>query len=382
MAGDNIKPGAGVQCVSGLMQSRCCMDCRLTCLPQLHSVHNMERIPLIALLLVLWLPVPAYAIAVPDLYEAEVPVSDQQAKSRNRALRAALHIVLVKLTGDRLAPRRAAVQGILRAPSRYVQQYRYKTAAAQEGTALQLWVRFDSDALDNKLRQSGMPVWGKERPSTLIWLVLQDETGRHLVGTEEHAAMINVVKRRAQRRGIALLVPLLDLDDSLRLRASDVWGGFQGPVLAASRRYQADAILTGSISSTSSAIWEGRWVLYLDGQSRTWSTEGGLLDAVLDEGIDGMVDQLVARFMHSSSGLHSLTLSVDDVFNTGQYAKVLQYLESLSAVVEVQVTEVIPGKVTFLLTAHGGEAAVSQAIALGSTLEALMAEGAAYRLRP
>jgi len=367
------------------------MDCGLTCVRQLHSVHSMKTNLSIPLWLILLLPLPLHAIDVPGLYETEVPVLDQQAESRRMALRAALQIVLVKLTGDRLAPQRAALGGIMRTPASYVQQYRYKavnklthTVGGQAGAELQLWVRFDSTALNNKLRQLGMPVWGKERPSTLIWLALQDETGRHLAGMEEHADIMEVVNKRAARRGIALLAPLLDLDDTLRLRASDVWGGFQGPVLAASERYQADAILTGSIISTAPGIWAGRWLAYLAGQTHTWSTEGGPRDAVLDAGIDGLADRLVARFMRSDSGsgVHTISLSVSRIASTEQYAKTLKYLESLSPVVEVQVTEVIPDEVTFLLTAHGGELAVAQAIALGSTLATLTTAEAAYRLLP
>ncbi len=349
----------------------------------------MQRHLLLFFLLPALLPISAYAIKVQGLYEAEVPVSDQRPESTRPALKTALQIVLVKVTGDRFAPGRPALATILQRPDNYVQQYRYKTveraadAAGEEAeTALRLWVRFDRAALNSRLRLLGVPVWGEERPSTLIWLAVQDETGRHLVNPEEHADLLNVVEQRARRRGIALLFPLVDLDDSALLRASDIWGGFQGPVLEASRRYQADAILTGSISSTSSGIWEGRWLAYLQGQTATWFGESDLRDAVLDEGIDGLADRLAAQFARASAGLNTIRISVASIFSAGQYAQTLKYLESLSAVAEVQVTAVVPGKVTFMLTAHGGEAALTQAIALGSTLEAVMQEEGAYRLLP
>ena len=345
----------------------------------------MEIKRLIVVLLLFMLPATAFALKVQGLYEAEVPVIDQQLENRRVAIKTALQLVLVKLTGDRFAPGRTALQPVMQASDNYVQQFRYRQLnKGSEGAEieLRLWVRFDSVTLNSKLRQLGMPVWGQERPSTLVWLVLQNETGRHLVNMEEHGDIISVVDKRARMRGITLLFPLIDLEDTSRLRASDIWGGFQDAILGASRRYQADAILTGSISSTLSGIWEGRWVSYLEGQMNTWFTEGDLRDVVLDEGIDGMVDNLASRFTRSSSGVETVSIAVGDIFSTEHYAKTLKYLESLSSVAEVRVTEVIPGKVTFLLTAHGGGLAVTQAIELGNTLEAIGLEDGNYRLLP
>src|ERR1700687_4469759 len=46
---------------------------------------------------------------------------------------------------------------------RYVQQYR----SAPDG---QLWVAFDGSAIERWLTQNGQALWGRERPSTLVWV--------------------------------------------------------------------------------------------------------------------------------------------------------------------------------------------------------------------
>ena len=37
----------------------------------------------------------------------------------------------------------------------------------------QLWVAFDGAALDRWLTQNNQPLWGRERPTTFVWLTVQ-----------------------------------------------------------------------------------------------------------------------------------------------------------------------------------------------------------------
>ena len=357
----------------------------LTCALHLHSVIGMERMIRIAVLASCLFSTWAHAIQVPGLYEAEVPVADQQEENRRQALKTALQIVLVKLTGDRFAPGRTAVAPLLQAPESYLQQYRYNETASgdsQDVPRLFLWTRFDEAILNKKLRALGLPVWGRERPSTLIWLAVEDENGRRLTSLENDPDIVTVVDKRARLRGVTLLFPLVDLEDSARLRASDLWGGFRQPVLEASDRYRADAILTGTVYSPVPGIWEGRWVAYMDNKETSWTTEGDLRDVVLDEGIDGMADFLAGEFIRIDTGQGSVRIVVADIFNTDQYAKTLKYLGSLNAITNVDVSEVQQGRVTFIVTAHGGQPAVTQAIALGRVLEPIGPQQGEYRLLP
>jgi uncharacterized protein len=354
----------------------------------------MKKTKTLCLLLLCLFPLLVHAIKVPGLYEVEVPVADQSAAVRNEGVQTAFRLVLIKLTGDRQAPGRTALLPLMKQAQNYLQQYRYlEVPVTQEGETgevittveTRLWVKFDQNNLDQALRDLSVPVWGKERPSTLLWLAVGDETGRRLVGLEDAAEYIQLIEQRAAQRGIALIYPLLDLDDSAALRASDVWGGFRQPIFDASQRYHADAILTGTIESSVPGIWEARWTAYIDNQMADWTSESDLLAAVLDEGIDNMADILVSQFAPNPvfPGVNEVRLSVADIFNTDQYASVLKYLSSLNSVADVEVTQVEEGKVTFVLKAHGGELAVTQAIELGRILAAISGSGDGnYRLLP
>lgn len=335
----------------------------------------------------------AQAIMVPGLYEVEVQVVDQSENARREAVQTALRLVLIKLTGDRQASARTALSPLLKQAQNYLQQYRYRevNVARRSGSGemidtieTRLWVKFDEDNLNQALRDLSVPDWGRERPSTLIWLALGDAAGRRIVDLEDAPEYVQQIAHRADQRGIPLIYPLLDLEDKTALRASDVWGSFTQPILAASSRYHADAILTGIIESPVAGIWEGRWTAYINNQMATWTSESDLLAAVLDEGVDKLADILASQFVRTTAfaGVNQVRLTVADISNVDQYASVLKYLSSLNSVSDVEVLQVDGSTVTFLLQAHGGELAVSQAIELGRILEAISRNGGDYRLLP
>ena len=353
----------------------------------------MQMIRIIMLALLTCFSSTTTAIKVSGLYEVEIPVADQSEAARADGLQTAFRRVLIKLTGDRQAAGRPSIRPLFNRTRDYLQQYRYREAIVEHTTAegevirspeTRLWVKFDEDNLNNALRGLGIPVWGWERPSTLVWLAISDPDGRRLLGLEDGAEFIEVLELRARQRGIALLHPLLDLDDSNRLRASDLWGGFREPVLEASSRYQADTVLAVTLESPVPGIWEANWTVYLDGQMARWNSESDLVEAVLDEGIDNLADVLAAQYTPAVAvdGINRVRLSVSDIFSVDQYAKVLSYLGSLNSVSDVEVEQVESGRVIFILEAHGGQLAINQAIELGRILEPITSQGTDYRLLP
>ena len=339
------------------------------------------------------LPYATQALRVQDLFTVEVPIADQSEALRSKGVHSAFRLLLIKLTGDRQAAARASLSPLLIEAQRFVQQYSYReivleyeidTGEIIESMETRLSVKFDQDNLNQALRGLSQPLWGNERPSTLVWLTVDDATGRSLVGLEEGPEYMEAIARRAQQRGIPLLYPLLDLDDNAALRASDVWASFRQPVIDASARYFADAILTGAIEFSAPGIWEARWTVYIGDQMATWTSESDLLEAVLDEGIDNLADILASQFIDlaPTSVVTQVNLSVADVFSIDHYADVLKYLSSLNSVVDVEVEQLSPGQVTFTLSVHGGQSAVSQAIELGRVLEAISSHSGKYRRLP
>lgn len=306
------------------------------------------------------------AAAAASLYEAEVPVAGSDAGSRTAALRQALTQVLVKVSGRRDV---GNLPGIA-AAGRLVQQYRYGVAPRTGGQTL--WARFDSDAVERLLQGAGVPVWSGERPDLLVWLAVQDGGRRSLLGSDSIGGVSTALRAQAERRGLPVLLPLLDLEDRSRIAAGDVWGGFQDRIIAASARYGTNVLLVGRLSHDSEGGWTAHWTFYEKPNGRGWDTQG-TLDAVLGAGIDGVADALSGRF--SAPGAQAgglvgtpLDLRVRGVHNLDDYARLTQYLRKLALVADLQVTAVAPNEVDLRLGVRGSPDALLQAIGMESML--------------
>ena len=328
---------------------------------------------------------PVFAIKVSGLYQTTVPVSDESAPVRNKALKQALTQVLIKLTGDRNINSSSNVEPLLEKSERFVQQFRYRQVTTEGESTLELQVNFDETALNEALRSYGITIWSNERPAILVWMAYEGTEGRQMVSFEAHPEYLEMLDKRASARGLSLLFPLLDLEDTARISVSDVWGGFKEPILGASQRYDADVILTGKLTQIMPALWEAQWTAYIDDQVQNWSSQGQIADMALEEGIDELADRLASRYASvGSTQAEVIEIEVVDINNVDEYARTLSYLEGLQSVSSVQVKHVYPDKVIFELISLGGQAVIDQAIGLGNVLEPVIStkEGPSYRLLP
>ncbi len=307
------------------------------------------------------------------LYEAQVPVQGQGTAERGDALRRALAEVLVKLSGDRATPKSAALTRLLKDAPRFVLEYRYQAPAEGQASpgGQQLWVLFDGEAVEQEMRKAGIPVWGRTRPSTLVWLAVDDGGGRRfLIADGARAAAATELRTAAQRRGVPLLLPLMDLEDQDRLRPDDVWNGSRETVLSASARYRPEAILAGRMREERPGVWVVRWTFYQQTAASEWTTRGAEAEAVAG-GIDRTADALAARLVVPAAGGTQplgLMLKVFDVRSVEGYARTLRYLTGLSSVSQVRVTRVEDSTITFMLEVRGDPHVLERAIALGNIL--------------
>lgn len=225
-------------------------------------IRSFSR-PLAGLFLLLCC-IAAQAVTKTDIYTVTLPVPDQSAEARAAAVTEAFEQVLVKMTGQRDVAARPEAQALLASPGRYLAAFRYEqktvtdpeTNESRAQTLLQ--TRFDAQAMARAVREAGLPLWGDERPATLVWLALEDGRQRVLLsaGLADDAAdepasfgaeALSALQAAAEARGVPLILPLLDSQDRAQVAYADVAGGFVERVLAASERYGADAVLVGRV---------------------------------------------------------------------------------------------------------------------------------------
>lgn len=349
-----------------------------------HAIVRVAHGMLLAALLTS-LPLSAPVASAQDLFEAEVPVSGQQPDERTAAMRTALSEVLVRVTGQRELPHSGRARALLDDPARYVQLYRYYTVPDSTPPELRLRIRFDGAAVRQALREQGVAYWGgSERPDTLVWLAVEERGRRYIVSAQDDTQARRLLDQAAQRRGVPLLFPLLDLEDQSQVRFSDIWGGFHERVLAAAARYDPQAVVIGRLQQGPSGSWVARWELRVAGQTSRWSDSNSTLDGVLEAGIDNVADNLAARLAVSTSvALGTLvSITVQDINTLAAYARVTDYLASLTAVSQLQVREVADSAVQYNLQLNGTLPGLTQTIAIGSVLEPIaMAPPGSYRVR-
>lgn len=312
------------------------------------------------------------ATRVENLYAAEVPLAGGSTALPD-AFDAALAQVLIKVTGRR----DIAAAGDATAPfgdaSRFVQQYRIDADD-------RVWVRFDEVALRRELDRLGEPVWGAERPTTLVWLVLDEGFGqRRLIGGQPDdgvlpgspgtpddgdvgTEILDTLNETADARGLPLILPLADTQEMIAIPLSDVWGGFTESLVGASERYGPDAILVGRAKPAAFDRIDVRWTLLLDEERFDW--EGGVAG-----GPNDVADFFAARLATSVGSSSRIVLSVDRVDNLDAYGRLSNYLAELDLVEELAVEEVTGDRVVFRLKIRGDADRLMRSIALQRVLQ-------------
>src|SRR5690606_36341490 len=140
--------------------------------------------------------------------------------------------LLVRVTGNREArvdPELAAlIEGAARDERNFVNSYGRDARGRVN-------VGFNATRVNQALTALGRPVWGPERPLTLLWVAFDDGLGeRALLGANEAAGVVNPelaeLMRTAQaefaavanERGLPITLPLLDLEDLTAVGFADV----------------------------------------------------------------------------------------------------------------------------------------------------------------
>ncbi|MCU0936090.1 MAG: DUF2066 domain-containing protein [Gammaproteobacteria bacterium] len=338
---------------------------------------------LLGVALLAWAGAPR-AVTVTGLYDAEVAVASQDPAERDRALRGALLEVVVRVSGQRQVPPTGVLSGAIQNPSRFVQELGYGAAPDASGTPRpspgrsgRLWVRFDPAAINQLLLQAGLPVWGRSRPATLVWLAVERDGQRELLAAGGTDPLGTVVESRGRVRGVPVLLPAMDGEDRGRVRVDDVWSDLPDRVAAASRRYQADVVVLAQVRERIPGLWESRWTVVMTGHTpERYTVDGERVEKVVAEGVDRATDRIAARFAKAPVPEAAPAVAegpLPDLVVTGvesfeAYTRARRQVEAASGVSAVLTVRLDSGRVVFRLRAQGDRDTITRALALGRTL--------------
>jgi hypothetical protein len=300
----------------------------------------------------------AAAITRAEMYQATAPVADRSEAAQTAAFQNAMKTVLIRVTGRRNADEDPALSSLVSNARRYVQQYR----AAPDG---QLWVAFDGPAIERWLTQNGQPLWGHERPTTLVLLGVQ--TGAQsgsVVTTEDSSDLKSAIDAAATARGLPLVWPSGAELQKFHIDYAAVSTGSPSTFAEIGRRMGSDGVLIGRASSAS-ANANIRWThLY---QDRSSEYSGTL------EGVNRAADLYAGLFAASGTPV-PVDIEVSGLNDLRDYASLESYLESLtSLILHVSVESLSGDTVRFRLSTRGGLDSLQRALSLNGRLQPVAA---------
>jgi hypothetical protein len=317
----------------------------------------------LALLLVLG---AAQAARFQNLYVVTVPPDAGAPVQRAVAEKTALARLLVRVTGNRAAAADPQLASLINDASSYESSYGVDRQGRPQ-------VGFYAARVDQALTALNYPVWGAERPLTLIWIAVDDGAGgRGMLAANELAAdlppataeLLTMIRTElatvSDERGLPIALPLLDLEDLNAVAFTDVWGGFEDRVGQGSARYRADAVLIGRVRPGVLG-YEFDWLLLKDGVRQP------ITGTATRDGLDAVAD-LYGAELSTVGGASFARLTVLDVATSADYGRVLSYLETLSVLQSVDVESLEHGVLSLRIAARGDAALIARVLALGGVL--------------
>lgn len=298
------------------------------------------------MLAALLVPALALAVTVEDLYEVAQPVSGSQ----DAAFAEALKTVAIRVSGRRDAPERLGPA--LDDARSLVQRY-----GVTRDNVLQ--VGFDDVSVDRLLLQAGLPIWGRERPQTLVVLSL-DELGGVWLSADLPPGDKERLELVARERGLPLQWAMLDREDEGILSMGD---GAAGSLLQIARRNGANAVLAGRGTRAGSLRWT---LATIDGVTQSAGT--------FEEAVHRTADYFANLFAAEGSTLSRVSVEVSGITDLDAYASTLNYLEGMTLVRNVAVDEVRGDTMRFELVVRGDATTLQRAIALDPRLVPMHSE--------
>jgi hypothetical protein len=337
---------------------------------------KLLKVMLLVSALAVLMPTPGHAVTVDDLFTVELPVADQTTSLRLESFSEAFKQVIVKVSGSDDALQSSAFKRPIENSARYVKQFRYLNRTRPEDeelgvTRLVLRIDFDQQLIEGLLREQNFPVWGRERPSTLLVISYDVNENIKLVSDDATPDLVEALDRAAAIHAVPVLFPLMDLADLALVNIGDIASRQYDNIRVMAKRYAPNALLVGRIEGRSGVGWQGDWEVRFADQIFKWTYKSSARQDVVDQVIRHLAKILALEYALEDHRRveQSLLMSVSDVDGIDNLIKVQQYLQSLNVVDGVRVAMISKDVVTYRLSLRNKAEDLQRLIEFGDVLE-------------
>ncbi|TYK66171.1 DUF2066 domain-containing protein [Colwellia echini] len=316
----------------------------------------MFKFPFLLFLLCFLLSsVKAVALEVNDLYQVTVVVDSQSSEQRELAISSALQGVFLKIGGkESILQNNVLVKAQNRASS-YVNQYRYQRVDNQ----LSLVVSFNEKKVNALFKQADLALWGSLRPQVLLWLIDEQGDSRTIIAYDSEAIIPTSVTDFSKQRGLPIVMPLMDFDDSVQISESDLWGYMPEQIQQASSRYFADMVIVMRVSDSTLVSDEAKkmaetqnniscgllcqdqvvvtpkaldWKMYTQGALYTQQYQGVDTVTLINQGLSDITELVYQSYALSANTENDFVIEVNKVASLKDDTQLFDFLANLSAV--------------------------------------------------
>ena len=300
-----------------------------------------------------------HAADASSLYQTqEVVNSREDATERNRAFNSGLEDVLLKVSGRVDTLENPIIRRQLQNTQALVEGWAYQTRVEDGAERLYLQITYFQPEVQRVLESAGIPLWPANRPETLVWVVTQNELGEQSFSDPQtEPELFTQLKTAADRRGLPLRFPLLDLQDRMLIAAEQVWVMDELALRGAAQRYGSESILAIRLFRTLAGETYGKAVyLFRDHMLDIESFEDpepAFLETAIALAAEELAGTFAVRLSASTSGSSSITMNVSGIQSAADYAAILRYLDELTVVNSVQVLAAQGDKLTLQVRAGG-----------------------------
>ncbi len=318
----------------------------------------------------------SFATSRIDLYQAQLPVATQSTEERNKIAPDILKKVLLKVVSDSALLNSTDVTSLLSQSEQFIRQYQYHrmnkiSDDLTQPDRIELQLEFNEHQINQALVELGLAVWGKYRPEILLWIAVEDNGVRTILGEgSADTKTVQTLKQALDKRGLVGFMPLMDLQDQTQLSFADLWAGFAEPIVTASQRYGAQIIVIARVTISQNDAMHIRWQSLSNNETEQWQSKGNAEEA-LKLGISELADRTARRFTqvvtHQDVQRHQLLIS--NVKGYADYMRVKDYLATLHTVSEVKLLNLANNQLEISILLASDLSIFNQTIAIGRVLE-------------
>ncbi len=250
----------------------------------------------------------SYSVEVDNLYTGRILVTDKTQKTRIKAHRWAIEQVITKVSGDREILKNRTIRNVVQnRTSNYITSFAFETD--EQGRTFLVDV-FDQTKIDQLLKSVGAAIWGQRRPSTLIWLVVEEGIQRSIIDKDLFPQITEFLYQSSENRGLPIKLPIMDEEDKNAVFSSDVWARFNQAIVTGSVRYQTENIVMARmrlVDSEKEPEYKSGWLVEFELINENTSLLSGEFNGEQFEILRRMINEIGDHFA-AEYAIHNTTL--------------------------------------------------------------------------